>query len=104
MIDNGRLDLTFHMDQNTRACKWNHRLCCPLCSISFSEHVLRVHRVVPKLDSSLWLSDIPLHGCASLCSSSHLSMDTWATRANSEVVNMGAKVVHLEEVEIEEQP
>lgn len=34
----------------------------------------------------------------------HLSMDTWATRANSEVVNMGAKVVHLEEVEIEEQP
>ena len=35
---------------------------------------------------------------------SHLSMDTWATRANSEVVNMGAKVVHLEEVEIEEQP
>ena len=34
----------------------------------------------------------------------HLSMDTRATRANSEVVNTGAKVVHLEEVEIEEQP
>ena len=33
MIDNGRLDLTFHMDQNTRACKWNHRLCCLLFTV-----------------------------------------------------------------------
>ena len=34
----------------------------------------------------------------------HLSVDTWATRVNSEALNMGAKVIHLEEVEIEEQP
>ena len=32
----------------------------------------------------------------------HLFMDTWATRVNSEALNMDAKVVHLEEVEIEE--
>ena len=32
----------------------------------------------------------------------HLFMDTRATRVNSEALNMDAKVVHLEEVEIEE--
>lgn len=31
-----------------------------------------------------------------------LSMDTQATRVNTEALNMDAKVVHLEEVEIEE--
>ena len=30
-------------------------------------------------------------------------MDTWVTSVNADAMNMGAKVTHLEEVEIEEQ-
>lgn len=32
-----------------------------------------------------------------------LSTDTWVTSVNADAMNMGAKVTHLEEVEIEEQ-
>ena len=76
MIDNGRLDLTFHMDQNTRAYKWNYRLCCPLCPISFSEHVFRVHWGCAE---TWFFCMAERHSIAWLCFPvfSDLSMDTW---------------------------